>query len=96
LLLALAPGVYAKKHHTSDPGAPYYIIEANAVSVTVSTGKAGDVDDQQTFKITDSTKVMIDNQPAPAGNLKGGMVAKIDLAEDGVTAVTISAHDPPR
>ena len=78
----------------SDANAPYNIIEASAVSVTVSVGRAGDTDSQRTFTITDNTKVRIDNQPASGADLKGGMVAEIETAVDGRTATYINAHDP--
>jgi hypothetical protein len=92
LLFTLLPGAYAKKHKQNH--FPYNIIEANAVSVTVAVGKSGDTDSQRTFKITDATKVTIDNQPSSAGDLKGGMVASITTAVDGETATVIAAHDP--
>lgn len=78
----------------SDSNAPYYFLEANAVSVTVSVSKSGDVDSQRTFKVTEGTKVEIDNQPASAADIKGGMVGFITTAVDGKTATAISAHDP--
>jgi hypothetical protein len=78
----------------SDANAPYNIMEASAVSVTVSVGKAGDVDSERTFKVTESTKVTINNLPASAADLKGGMVAAITTAPDGNTATYINAHDP--
>jgi hypothetical protein len=95
LLFSIFPraSVYATGRE-SDANAPYNIMEANAVSVTVSVGKAGDVDSERTFKVTDSTKVTIDNLPASAADLKGGMVASITTAPDGNTATYINAHDP--
>ena len=78
----------------SDSDAPYNIMEANAVSVTVAVGKAGDVDSERTFKVTENTKVTIDNLPCSAADLKGGMVAAITTGPDGLTATYINAHDP--
>lgn len=65
-VIASGASVYATGEKGSD-SSPFTIMEANAVSVSVSVGKAGDVDAEKTFKITDSTTVRIDNQPASAG-----------------------------
>ncbi len=70
------------------------LVEADAVSVSASMGKTGDVDLTKSYKITDSTKVTIDGQPARSDYLKGGMTARIQLATDGVTALSIDAKDP--
>ena len=69
------------------------IVEADPISVSVSVGKAGDADMARSYKITDSTKITVDGQAASADNLKGGMAAKVQLAADGVTAVSIDATD---
>jgi hypothetical protein len=78
----------------SDSDAPFTIMEANAVSVTVSVGREGDTDSERTFAITNVTKVTIDNLPSSGADLKGGMVAEISTTQDGHTATYINAHDP--
>jgi hypothetical protein len=69
----------------------YSIVEASALSVTVSEGHKGDPN--KTFKITDATKVTIDGDTANARDLRGGMFANISLSEDQTTATSIDAKD---
>jgi hypothetical protein len=69
------------------------IVEADAVSITVTVGKSGD--QHFTYKVTDSTKVTLNGAPAFARDLKPGMVAKFTLTPDHATAIAIEAKDPP-
>lgn len=97
LVFAIACGGTAlakKKKGQGDPNAgfKYMITEANAVSVTVSVGKGGNI--HETFKVTADTKVTIDGAPAAARDLAGGMFANIDVADDKTTATSIAASDP--
>ncbi len=98
LALALPTSVLAKKRQpgpTPDAGASgeLKIVEASAVSVTVTVGKSGD--EHFTYKVTDSTKVTLNGAPAFARDLKAGMVARFTLTPDHATAITIEAKDPP-
>jgi len=72
------------------------VVEADLMSVSVSVGRAGGADIARTYKITDSTTVTIDRRPAVEGDLKVGMVARIKLGADQMTAVSIDANDQGR
>ena len=97
--LALPTSAMAAKRRppgaTPDPNesAELKIVEADAVSVTVTVGKSGD--QHFTYKVTDSTKVTLNGAPAFARDLKPGMVAKFTLTPDHGTAIAIEAKDPP-
>jgi hypothetical protein len=102
LVLALVlPGSALAKKKQQQPGptpdagqsGELRIVEASAVSVTVSVGKSGD--QHFTYKITDSTKVTLNGAPAFARDLKAGMMAKFTLTPDHETAIAIEAKDPP-
>ncbi|HEY3898013.1 MAG TPA: hypothetical protein VGM54_05325 [Chthoniobacter sp.] len=98
IALALPTSVQARRRPpgpTPDSGEPseLKIVEADAVSVTVTVGKSGD--QHFTYKVTDSTKVTLNGAPAFARDLKPGMVAKFTLTPDHATAITIEAKDPP-
>jgi hypothetical protein len=71
------------------------IIDANAASVTVSgAGKTGDIDLEQTYKITASTSITVDGEDVSAGALKAGMRANVKLFGDGNVVQWIHARDP--
>ena len=72
------------------------IVDATGASVTISVGKTGDVDLQQTYKIADSTAVTVDGQDDPGRTLKAGMRANIKLMGDGVVIMWIHAKDPKK
>ena len=98
IALALPTSALAKRRPpgpTPDAGASgdLKIVEADAVSVTVTVGKSGD--EHFTYKITDNTKVTLNGAPAFARDLKPGMVAKFTLTPDHATAIAIEAKDPP-
>jgi hypothetical protein len=98
LVLLLVAGIgstgWAKKkqHHGAAPAGEVPILEVNAVSITVDTGGG----QQETYNITDATKVTLDGADSSADNLLAGMMAKITLASDGDTATEIAATNPPR
>jgi hypothetical protein len=76
-----------------DQSAELRIVEASAVSITVTIGKSGD--EHFTYKVTDATKVTLNGAPAFARDLKAGMVAKFTLTPDHSTAIAVDAKDPP-
>jgi hypothetical protein len=69
------------------------IVDVDAVSITLSIGSDGN--SHQKYLVNDSTKVTLNGAPANARDLRSGMVAKIQAAEDGKTAQTIDAKDAP-
>lgn len=95
--LAFSTPAFAKKPKGGD-AAPkaqeYTLTQANAVSVTISSGVAGDP--PKTFKITDATTITLNGLPAKGGDLRGGMIAEIALTPDNTTALSISATDPKK
>ena len=82
---------WAKKHH-KQPSDAMTIVEVSAVSITVDVGH----DDQQTYRISDSTKTTLNGFPTTPGNLRAGMDVVFTAAADGETLVTLDAKDPPR
>ena len=93
--LALPPSALAKKKSpapAADTG-ELRIVEADALSVTVTVGLSGG--EHFTYKITDSTKVTLNGAPVFARDLKAGQMAKFTLSPDHSTALTIEAKDPP-
>lgn len=90
------PTQAGKKHKGSGvPETPEYkVVETNALLLTVSIGRDGST--HETFKMTDTTKVILDGAPAAARDLKAGMMARIEFAPDHVTALAVTAKDAPR
>ncbi|MEI9893089.1 MAG: hypothetical protein WDN28_04040 [Chthoniobacter sp.] len=75
----------------------YRILQADAVSITVSfskTGRGGA--EHATYYINDATVVTIDGHPTHSRELKGGMVAHLAVAPDQRTVTRIEARDAPR
>jgi len=87
---ALAKKKKARNEDTGDGRFP--ITEVDVLSVTVSVAKDGNV--HKTYRITGNTTVTIDGVPVSARDLRAGMVASIDVAEDKTTALSINAGDP--
>jgi hypothetical protein len=95
--LLLPTASFAKRPQKQQPAAPdspeLRIVEASAVSVTVTVGKTGD--EHFTYKVTDATKVTLNGAPIFARDLKAGMMAKFTLTPDHSTAIAIDAKDAP-
>ncbi len=68
------------------------IIESSPMSITLDAGN----DVQESYKITDATKVTLDGAAITAEDLRAGMVAKVKLDSDNQTAVSIAAKNAPR
>jgi len=81
-----------KKARNEDPeDGKFPITEVDALSVTVSVAKDGNL--HKTYRITGNTAVTIDGVPVAARDLRAGMVASIDVAEDKTSALSINAGD---
>jgi hypothetical protein len=76
-----------KQQATQDSGAT--IVEVNFVSVTVNSGDQA----QETYKITDATKVTLNTLPATTDDLMAGMQATITASPDNTTALQIDAKN---
>jgi hypothetical protein len=68
------------------------IIESSPMSITLDAGN----NVQESYKITDATKVTLDGAPITADDLRAGMLAKVKLDSDNQTAVSITAKGAPR
>jgi len=69
------------------------IVDVDAVSITLSIGSDGN--SHLRYLVSDSTKVTLNGAPANARDLRPGMIAKVEPGEDGKTAATVDAKDPP-
>ena len=89
------PAQAAAKKKGGGPAQPpeLRITEVDAVSIIVDVGKDGNTHEK--YKITDATKVTLDGAPAFARDLKPGMMARIEATPDHITALSITARDPP-
>jgi len=68
------------------------VVEVNALSITITLGKSGDV--HETYTIDDKTRVTLDGAPANARDLRPGMQAHVELGADKKTAKAVVARSP--
>ncbi|MEI9894311.1 MAG: hypothetical protein WDN28_10620 [Chthoniobacter sp.] len=94
-VVLVMPAMAGKKgrgpHEPATPEAK--IVEIDALSIKVTLGLSGD--EHKEYKITDQTKVTLNGAPVAARDLRAGMVAKIEVGADSVTATSIEAKDAP-
>lgn len=94
ILLLISMSVSASAKGKDAPPKTYYrIVEADAVAITVTIGRAGNTHEK--FAITDGTKITINGAEAAARDLRAGMMVHVETGSDKSTAKSIEAKDAP-
>jgi hypothetical protein len=95
LMIACMGGTAWAGKRMVDSGKDLMIADVSAVSITVTAGRSGTAP-QETYKIADSTKIILNGLHATPDDLMAGMFARITLAADNQTARIISARAASR
>lgn len=79
-----------KKGNDASSDISVTITEVNFASITIDSGNQA----QQTYKVTNDTKVTLNGLPATTEDLLAGMRASITPSADNTVAVAIAAENP--